>query len=78
MNMPYNEKTDCWSLGVIMYVLLCGKQPFYSQDVEECYDKILTCDFNFQEEVWRDKSESCKNLIKSLLVVDINKRFSCK
>lgn len=70
MNSPYNDKADCWSLGVIMYVLLSGKQPFFAQDVDECYDKILNCDFDFPDEDWKEKSESCKELIKNLLKFD--------
>ena len=47
----YNEKCDIWACGIILYIMLCGKPPFYSQDEEELKKKICSMkyDFNFPE-----------------------------
>jgi calcium-dependent protein kinase len=64
----YNEKCDVWACGVILYIMLCGKPPFYSKDENELRHKIceMKYDFNFQE--FQNVSEEAKDLIKSILV----------
>jgi calcium-dependent protein kinase len=43
----YTETCDIWSLGIILYILLSGVPPFYSDNEEEIYELILRCKVDF-------------------------------
>ena len=61
-----NEKCDEWSLGVIMYYLLCGKYPFNGISKEEISNNILNNNFE-QGEEFKKLSFDSQELINKLL-----------
>lgn len=72
----YDEKCDVWSLGVIMYILLCGYPPFNGSTDDEIYDAIQAGNFEFPAAEWKDVSKEAKDLLKRMLTVDPNQRLS--
>uniref|UniRef100_A0A7S2Y4M6 Protein kinase domain-containing protein n=1 Tax=Entomoneis paludosa TaxID=265537 RepID=A0A7S2Y4M6_9STRA len=77
-NIPYDQSSDMWSVGVILYVLLVGYPPFASENQNVLFQKIRTADFTFREAEWSGISDEAKNLIKNLLVVDPLQRWTAK
>ena len=63
----YDEKSDEWSCGVLMYILLCGEPPFQGNSEEEIFKKIKKCEYNFKPKEFDDVSNNCKDLIRKLL-----------
>ena len=74
----YNQKCDIWSCGVIMYILLSGKYPFYGSSEEEITKKILVGNFNFENNNFKNVSDNAKDLIKKCLIHDKNKRITVR
>ena len=73
LNKGYNYSVDFWSLGIILYEMLVGKDPFYSHDPMLIYQNILINKLKFPKIIDRD----AKTLINYLLVADPHKRYGC-
>uniref|UniRef100_A0A8C9ZHM3 Calcium/calmodulin-dependent protein kinase 1Da n=1 Tax=Sander lucioperca TaxID=283035 RepID=A0A8C9ZHM3_SANLU len=74
---PYSKAVDCWSIGVIAYILLCGYPPFYDENDSKLFEQILKADYEFDTPYWDDISDSAKDFIGSLMEKDPAKRFTC-
>jgi len=74
----YNEKCDIWSLGVIVYILLCGFPPFYADNDAQLFEKIKKGQYEFLKPYWDPISAEAKAFVKRMLTVDPAKRPSAE
>ncbi|XP_077066409.1 calcium/calmodulin-dependent protein kinase 1Db isoform X2 [Siphateles boraxobius] len=74
---PYSKAVDCWSIGVIAYILLCGYPPFYDENDSKLFEQILRAEFEFDSPYWDDISDSAKDFISNLMQKDPEKRLTC-
>ncbi|ETW35290.1 CAMK/CAMK1 protein kinase [Plasmodium falciparum Tanzania (2000708)] len=59
----YGTKVDIFSLGVILFNILCGYPPFRGNNVKEIFKKNMRCHISFNTKHWINKSESVKEII---------------
>ncbi|XP_056589279.1 calcium/calmodulin-dependent protein kinase IGb isoform X2 [Triplophysa dalaica] len=73
---PYSKAVDCWSIGVITYILLCGYPPFYEETETRLFSKIMKGQFEFDSPFWDDISESAKDFIRNMMQKNPKMRFT--
>jgi serine/threonine protein kinase len=65
-------------MGVVMYILLSGKVPFPGRNELEIIGNVIKGEFHFNHDAFKNVSLECKDLIKHLLVKDVNLRYSAE
>lgn len=67
----YTKCVDWWTLGVLLYEMMTGLPPFYDENTNEMYRKILSDPLRFPEEV----GSEARSLLTQLLNRDPAKRL---
>ena len=72
----HSTPADWWSYGVLIYEMLCGVPPFYSENINDMFDLILNGNLRFPKKI--KLCDETKDLINKLLVKNQNVRLGSK
>ena len=67
------QKADLWSLGVLLYKMLCADFPFFGNNEKELYKMSRKGKFNIPDYI----SNNLKVILNGLINVNPDKRMSC-
>ena len=68
-------KSDVWSLGVIMFIMLIGKMPFGGVSKEQILKNVMTQELSFDHPNFVHVSKEAKDLISRMLDRNVETRI---
>ncbi|KIY73313.1 kinase-like protein [Cylindrobasidium torrendii FP15055 ss-10] len=71
---PYSYPVDWWALGTLMYEMIIGIIPFWAQNQQDMYTRVLNGELIFPES--KSMDEDTKVLLRGLLEKDPLRRLS--
>lgn len=72
----YGQPVDMWAVGVLLYIMLSGKMPFYGRDDNACLRMIASGKYSMPDREWASISPVAKSLVKGLLQLNPDKRLT--
>ncbi|KAK8952945.1 CDPK-related kinase 1 [Platanthera guangdongensis] len=76
LHRSYGTEADMWSVGVIVYILLCGSRPFWARTESGIFRAVLKAEPSFNEAPWPSLSSEAKDFVKRLLNKDYRRRMT--
>ncbi|GLT81769.1 hypothetical protein SLE2022_002030 [Rubroshorea leprosula] len=72
----YGPEADIWSIGVMLYILLCGVPPFWAESENGIFNAILRGHIDFTSDPWPSISPQAKDLVRKMLTSDPKQRLT--
>ena len=72
----YGRPVDLWACGVILYTLLSGLPPFWHRKQHLMFRMIVEGQYTMTGSEWGDVSDTAKDLIRHLLVINPAERYT--
>ncbi|XP_010269425.1 PREDICTED: calcium-dependent protein kinase 2-like isoform X2 [Nelumbo nucifera] len=76
LKRKYGPEVDIWSVGVMLYILLCGVPPFWAESEHGIFNSILRGHIDFTSDPWPSISAGAKDLVRKMLNADPKQRLT--
>jgi len=76
LDNPIGCPVDIWASGVLLHLLVAGYPPFWNDNNEKMLLAAARGQFSLTSPVWSKVSNSCKDLVNSMLTVHTSQRIT--
>ncbi|CAD8110990.1 unnamed protein product [Paramecium primaurelia] len=73
-DQPYDQKSDIWSLGCVIYEMAALKPPFQAEDMQGLYKRVIR---GYYPRIPQQYTQGLTNAIRQMLQVQPNLRPNC-
>ncbi|KAL3895990.1 MAG: hypothetical protein SGARI_007287, partial [Bacillariaceae sp.] len=82
LNKGHDKSADIWSLGVLIYEMVYGTNPFFDYDdpnidQKTLFKRIISGNFHFPKHTKAHVSDDAKDIMTKMLKVNVHERLGC-